>query len=112
MYDIHMLREAILKVLGLRQKPAEDRQLITRHTLAEARKHLWVLLAEDNLVNRELASRTLRKRGHEVTAVENGKLAVEALEKQSFDVVLMDVQMPEMDGFEATAAIRQKEKAT
>ena len=43
---------------------------------------------------------------------ENGKLAVEALEKQSFDVVLMDVQMPEMDGFEATAAIRQKEKST
>ena len=104
------LRDAILKVLGLRQKPAEDRTLITRHTLAEARKHLNVLLVEDNLVNQELASRILRKRGHDVTIVANGKLAVEALEKQRFDVVLMDVQMPELGGLEATAAIRQRER--
>jgi two-component system sensor histidine kinase/response regulator len=106
------LREAILKVLGLRQKAEEDRTLITRHTLAEARIHLHILLAEDNVINQQLTVRTLTKRGHEVTVVENGKLAVEALEKQSFDVVLMDVQMPEMDGLEATIAIRQREVST
>ena len=106
------LREAILKVLGLRQKAEEDRTLITRHTLAEARIHLHILLAEDNVINQQLTVRTLTKRGHEVTVVENGKLAVEALEKQSFDIVLMDVQMPEMDGLEATIAIRQREVST
>jgi CheY-like chemotaxis protein len=106
------LREAILKVLGLRQKAEEDRTLITRHTLAEARIHLHILLAEDNVINQQLTVRTLTKRGHEVTVVENGKLAVEALEKQSFDIVLMDVQMPEMDGLEATIAIRQREGST
>jgi two-component system sensor histidine kinase/response regulator len=106
------LREAILKVLGLRQKAEEDRTLITRYSLAEVRKHLHVLLAEDNPINQELTARTLSKRGHQVTVVGNGKLAVEALEKQSFDLVLMDVQMPEMDGWEATNAIRQREIST
>ena len=106
------LREAILKVLGLRQKAEEDRTLITRHTLAEARVHLHILLAEDNVINQQLTVRTLTKRGHEVTVVENGKLAVEALEKQSFDIVLMDVQMPKMDGLEATIAIRHREVST
>ena len=84
----------------------------TRHTLEEARKHLHILLAEDNVINQQLAVRVLTKRGHQVTVVGNGRLAVEALEKQNFDIVLMDVQMPEMDGFEATGAIRQKERAT
>jgi two-component system, sensor histidine kinase and response regulator len=106
------LREAILKVLGLRQRAEEDRTLITRHTLAEARTHLHILLAEDNVINQQLTVRTLAKRGHQVTVVENGKLAVEALEKQSFDIVLMDVQMPEMDGLQATSAIRQREVST
>ena len=106
------LRDAIVRVLGLRQDPDENRPLITRHSLEAAHKHLHILLAEDNVINRELAVRTLSKRGHKVTVAENGRLAVEAFEKQAFDVVLMDVQMPEMDGFEATAAIRQKELLT
>ncbi len=106
------LRDAIVRVLGLRQEPDENRTLVTRHSLEAAHKHLRILLAEDNLINRELAVRTLSKRGHTVTVAANGKLAVEAFEKHAFDIVLMDVQMPEMDGFEATAAIRQKELLT
>jgi two-component system sensor histidine kinase/response regulator len=73
---------------------------------------LRVLLAEDNLVNQRLAVRLLEKRGHRVTVAGTGLEALLALEKESFDLVLMDVQMPEMDGLEATAAIREKEKGT
>jgi CheY-like chemotaxis protein/HPt (histidine-containing phosphotransfer) domain-containing protein len=72
---------------------------------------LRILLAEDNAVNRKLAVRLLEKRGHTVVVAGNGKEALAALEKEQFDLALMDVQMPEMDGFEATAAIRKKEKA-
>ncbi len=104
------LREAILKVLGLREKSAEKPALVTKYTIAEARNHLQILLAEDNVINQQLAVRTLSKRGHTVTVVGNGKEAVEALERRTFDIVLMDVQMPEMDGLEATGIIRKKEK--
>jgi PAS domain S-box-containing protein len=71
-----------------------------------------ILLAEDNRVNQTLAARILEKRGHAVTLVENGREALRRLESESFDLVLMDVQMPEMDGFETTAAIRNREDAT
>jgi len=63
------------------------------------------------LVNQRLVVRLLEKRGHRVVVAINGKEALAALEKETFDIVLMDVQMPEMDGFEATAAIRKKEKS-
>src|SRR6202022_1826283 len=86
--------------------------LVTRHLLRESRNHLQILLVEDNAVNRVLAVRLLEKRGHTVAVAGNGKEALAALEKQAFDLVLMDVQMPEMDGFEATAALREKEKTT
>jgi len=78
----------------------------------ERRGGLRILLAEDNLVNQRLALRLLEKRGHAVTLANNGREALASLEKGMFDVVLMDVQMPVMDGFEATAAIREKERGT
>jgi signal transduction histidine kinase/DNA-binding response OmpR family regulator len=86
--------------------------LVTRHTLQADRNRFHVLLAEDNMVNQTLAMRLLEKRGYRVTLARNGREALEAFERELFDVVLMDVQMPEMDGFEATAAIREKEKAS
>jgi signal transduction histidine kinase/DNA-binding response OmpR family regulator/HPt (histidine-containing phosphotransfer) domain-containing protein len=73
---------------------------------------LQVLVAEDNVVNQRVASGLLRKRGHEVTVVGDGRAALAAIAAATFDVVLMDVQMPEMDGFEATSAIRAQEAVT
>jgi CheY-like chemotaxis protein len=105
------LREAIARVLGARVQQGAI-PLITRYALHDAREpgtSLRILLAEDNPVNQRLASRLLEKRGHSVVVAGNGRGALEALEKEYFDLVFMDVQMPVMDGFEATAAIRKKE---
>ena len=71
-----------------------------------------ILLVEDNAVNQLVALRLLEKQGHAVTIAANGKKALEALKKDSYDLVLMDIQMPEMNGWEATRAIRESEKAT
>ena len=73
---------------------------------------LRILLAEDNLVNQKVGSLLLKKRGHTPVIANNGREVLRLLERESFDVILMDVQMPEVDGFEATNAIRQKEKRT
>jgi CheY-like chemotaxis protein len=73
---------------------------------------LRVLIAEDNVVNQRLAARLLEKQGHSVAVVDNGRAALTALAQQLFDLVLMDVQMPEMDGLETTAAIRAQEQGT
>ena len=71
-----------------------------------------ILLAEDGVINQQVAVRLLEERGHSVVVVNNGRAAVERVAEQPFDVVLMDVQMPDMDGIEATAAIRQAETPT
>ena len=107
------LREAIARVLGAREQEGKI-PLITRFSLGDARDgsdSLRVLVAEDNPVNQRLIVRLLEKRGHRVVLADNGRQALAALEKESFDLVLMDVQMPEMDGFEATSAIRMREKS-
>jgi len=82
---------------------------VTRHTLRERRRRLHVLVAEDNPVNQQLAVRLLERQGHAVQVVGTGGDAVAAVAQTSFDLVLMDVQMPEMDGLEATVAIRARE---
>jgi two-component system, sensor histidine kinase and response regulator len=108
------LREAIARVLGAKEQQGAI-PLITRYSLYDARDPknvLRVLLVEDNPVNQRLATRMLEKRGHRVMLAGNGREALEALEKGTFDLVLMDVQMPEMDGFQATGAIREKEMST
>lgn len=75
-------------------------------------KSLHILLAEDNSVNQYVAMSFLMGAGHKVKIANNGKDALDALEKEDYDLILMDVQMPVMDGFEATAEIREKEKAS
>ena len=81
-------------------------------TETEIKTGLRVLVAEDNAVNQRLMTRLLEKKGHRSTIAATGRQAVEALEKDRFDLVLMDVQMPEMDGLEATAQIRRKENSS
>jgi len=118
------LQETVMTVLSRRlhqSDPTSAPPLVTRHSLRENRPEpessalgpdecLNVLLAEDNAVNQKLAVRMLEKRGHRVKLADNGMAALAALEAERFDVVLMDVQMPEMDGLEATVAIRRREQ--
>jgi PAS domain S-box-containing protein len=106
------LLEAIRIILGHSATARAAVPLLTRHTLHENQEHLKILLAEDNPVNQLLAVRLLEKRGHHVTVANNGKEALAQLSRATFDVVLMDIQMPIMDGFESTAAIRAQEKIT
>jgi two-component system, sensor histidine kinase and response regulator len=107
------LLEAILMALGTRAtNHDESPPLVTRHLLRENRGPQRVLLVEDNPVNQLVALRLLEKSGHKVTVAANGKRALEEFDKESYDLILMDVQMPEMNGFEATQAIRQKERST
>ena len=100
------LQEALEGIMGSHKEMGLKGTLVTRHSLRERRAKYSLLLAEDNPVNRKMAVRMLEKRGHSVFAVENGLEAVKAYTTGSFDIILMDVQMPVMDGFEATEKIR------
>lgn len=111
------LHEALLNVAANPQPVPGQPDLPTpaqkdTATTQPRQRGLRLLLAEDNAVNREVAIRMLQRWGHTVTVAENGRQAVACLERDTFDVVLMDVQMPELDGIQATGVIRDKERGT
>jgi two-component system sensor histidine kinase/response regulator len=120
-----------LRIAGVASKPIKPSDLVVaiqhavenrpfvaktaktgRRQVAPNVRSLQILLAEDNLVNQRVVVGMLQKRGHKITVVDNGKAAVEAAALRHFDLMLMDVQMPEMDGAEATAEIRRREQST
>ncbi len=90
----------------------EERPLVTRHTLRESKRDIHILLAEDEFINQTLAIALLEGEGWQVASVNNGREAVQALAADDFDLILMDIQMPDMDGLKATALIRENEKRT
>jgi CheY-like chemotaxis protein/HPt (histidine-containing phosphotransfer) domain-containing protein len=107
------LRDCLALVVSRKQQEPQTQPMpiVTRHSVSEDQKRrMRILLAEDNMINQELAMGLLKKIGYQGDAVANGKEVLSALEKVPYDLILMDVQMPEMDGFEATAVIRRKER--
>jgi CheY-like chemotaxis protein len=107
------LLKAILQALPAdRQATRRLAERTEQPEIHAGQRALRILLAEDNAINRRLAVRLLEKAGHTVAVAENGSQALAMVQSQRFDLVLMDVQMPEMDGFEATAAIRDFELHT
>jgi CheY-like chemotaxis protein len=107
----HLL-ETILRILGPRTSSTKPAGRLRRPASAGAGMALRVLLAEDNPVNRRVATLLLEKQGHSVATAHDGTTALIATVEQDFDVILMDVQMPGMDGMQATALIRAREAIT
>jgi CheY-like chemotaxis protein/HPt (histidine-containing phosphotransfer) domain-containing protein len=105
------LLDAIVTAFASHASSRRPRAATPRRSKRAARA-LRVLVAEDNLTNQTLVAALLEQHGHQVTLVSNGRLAVERASQEPFDVILMDVQMPEMSGLEATAAIREAERDT
>lgn len=104
-----LLLDAILNTVGIAPEEKKDMPLVTRHSINRSHT-LNILLVEDNRINQMMAHRILEKNQHNVFIANDGLEALDALEKQAFDLTLMDIQMPKMDGMQATAAIRENEK--
>jgi signal transduction histidine kinase/DNA-binding response OmpR family regulator len=105
------LQAAMLQVLG-RGQGIPNRDLVTRHNTRQQLRKLRILLAEDNPINQTVAVKMLEKMGHQATVAKDGREALAALEAASYDLVFMDVQMPEIDGLTATRKIREREKGS
>jgi PAS domain S-box-containing protein len=108
-FDRSELREVLLRVLAEAPGRPETKTLVTRHSVREQAQSLSFFIAEDNEVNQKLISRLLEKRGHAVSVARNGREALELVKTHSFDIVLMDIEMPEIDGYETTRRIREQE---
>ena len=113
--DLAVSEENVISIDGQRassEKAQQTQPALCASLDASAGRDCRVLLVEDNAVNRTLAQRLLEKRGFTVYIAVDGKQAIAATQSAEFDLILMDIQMPEMDGFEATAEIRKREKLT
>ena len=104
------LAKKLLEVLGQAAQPSDQTPPADEHSVGAFRQTYRILIAEDNLVNQRVAIYMLEKQGHQVQGVMNGEEALAALDKGNFELVLMDVQMPKMDGMKATQLIRLREK--
>jgi signal transduction histidine kinase/CheY-like chemotaxis protein/ligand-binding sensor domain-containing protein len=104
------LAAVMTRILNSDPQANAGKKLVARDLRPAALPSLNILVAEDNPVNQKLAARLLEKNGHQVTVAQNGREALDHFEKAAFDLVLMDVQMPEMDGLTATKAIRERER--
>ena len=106
------LLDAVRSAFGISSRSGARRAPAESEAAQKIKPALEILLVEDNPVNRRLAQHVLEKEGYRVVAADNGAAALKTLERRRFDLVLMDVQMPRMDGIETTAAIRNREKVT